>query len=208
MRAGKGHLVGRLGAAERLVPSAPPVKSQFGQNGCAEGLVGPRGFALQRRGGVRQRVLSQMSACPLPWRAGASGASVGPPAPGRHPTLSLGTVQVMQGSNSSPVRQASCCGQVSPASHRNLCVSSKRYKDHVGKKMPEAGPDPLNYTPRCLWVNGIGGAQTHLTQHRLADTHCRAGCAGVSTAPGEHRTVQSWAHSRRVCLARSPLAGH
>lgn len=85
----------------------------------------------------------------LAW--GASGASVGQPAPGRQPTLPSSTVRVMRDSSSSPVRQTSCCGQVSPTSNRNLCVSWKRYEDRVGEKMLEAGPDPLNYASGCLW---------------------------------------------------------
>lgn len=55
-----------VGAAERPVNATPPAKRCFGQDGCAGGLVGLRGFALERRRGVGQRVLSQMPAGP-PW---------------------------------------------------------------------------------------------------------------------------------------------
>lgn len=134
--AGPGALGGQAGHCRKAgVLLSPPAKSHFGHNGCA-GRV-----CSECRGGVGQQVLSRMLL------STASSASVGPPAPGPAPSrccLGYGDT-----SSRSPVNLTLCCGQV-PPSRRILCISWKRYEDCVGEKMLQAGPDPLNDTPRCL----------------------------------------------------------
>lgn len=162
---GWGHSAGRPGAAERLVSFCPLLQRAIWATMDAQG-----GFALSA-GEVwgSKCFLGCCSAQPAvsPW----------------DPLPRPCSRQVLPGlwgsSSSSPVKLTLCCGQV-PPSRRIPCISWKRYEDCVGEKMLQAGPDPLNDTPRCLWGQWRGSKPP---QHSPA-WQIRAGVRVAGCSPG------------------------